>query len=295
MNREKSWKLVEALQKVLRILPYSLSASLGAGLGRVLWALSGKKVEQAEGRCVKALQVGVTVARRIVRASYVNLGRSVAEFVSMDKQKANLGKLVKFHGEENLKKAMAAGRGVILISAHIGNWELAAAAVAARGYPMNAIGTEQRDDRITALIIQKRAECGVTTVGKGFDLRAAVRCLKKGEALAILIDQDVREKGVTVPFLGLPASTPYGPAKIATRLKSIILPAFVIRRESSVSHDFYILPSPWESGCPGEDETMESAMTKCNEVISGFIRKYPGQWMWLYPRWASTEDQLKCT
>ncbi len=54
----------------------------------------------------------------------------------------------------------------------------------------------------------------MTTVSKGFDLKAAIRCLQRGEALAILVDQDVRDKGVVVPFLGLPASTPYGPAKV---------------------------------------------------------------------------------
>lgn len=291
MNENWSWKLIEGLQKILRALPYSWSVRAGAGLGRVLSALSRRKVDEAERRCVKALQIGVTEARRIVRASYANLGRSVAEFVSMDKQRYRLTELVRFHGEEYLKEALARGRGVLLISAHLGNWEIGAAAVASRGYPMNAIGTEQRDDRITNLIIQKRAECEITTVGKGFDLKAAIRCLKKGEALAILIDQDVRDKGVVVPFLGLSASTPYGPAKIAARLGSVILPLFMVRRGASVHHDLYILPSPWKKGYPEEDESMERAMTRLNDEISRFIRKYPEQWMWLYPRWASTEGR----
>ncbi|NLK18734.1 MAG: lysophospholipid acyltransferase family protein [Synergistaceae bacterium] len=287
MNNDRSWRLVDGLRRLLRALPYRWSVKTGALLGRVLWFASRGKVDEAERRCVRALQVGVTEARRIVRASYANLGRSVAEFISMDGRKA--GRFVEFRGEEYLKEALARGRGVVLISAHLGNWELGAAAVAAKGYPMNAIGTDQRDDRITDLIIQSRAGSGVTTVGKGFDLKAAIRCLKKGEALAILIDQDVRDKGVIIPFLGLPASTPYGPVKMAARLKSTLLPVFMIRRGSSVYHDLHFLPSPWEKGYPEEDESMEEAMTRLNDEISRFIRRYPGQWMWLYPRWASVE------
>ena len=188
MNRDTSWKIAEGLQKVFRALPYSWSASLGAGLGALLWAASKKKVDQAETRCVRALQVGVTEARRIVRGSYMNLGRMAAEFLSMDKIQDDLRDLVEFHGEEHLREALARGKGVLFLSGHVGNWEIGAAAVAERGYPMNAIGTEQRDERITDLIIQKRAQCGVTSVGKGFDLKAAIRCLQRGEALAILID-----------------------------------------------------------------------------------------------------------
>ncbi|HRX27731.1 MAG TPA: lipid A biosynthesis acyltransferase, partial [Aminivibrio sp.] len=127
---------------MLRVLPYSWSISLGAGLGALLWAASKKKVDEAERRCVKALQVGVTEARRIVRGSYMNLGRSVAEFLSMDKVRGDLRDLVEFHGEEHLREALARGKGVLFLSAHLGNWEIGAAAVAERGYPMNAIGTD---------------------------------------------------------------------------------------------------------------------------------------------------------
>ena len=292
MNKDLSWKILGFFQKILRALPYSWSVTVGAWVGGLLRILSKKRVDEAERRCVRALQAGVTRAREIVKESYKNLGRSIAEFISLDKGRARSGDLLTIHGEEHLKKAIERGKGVILLSAHMGNWELGAAALAKKGYPMNAIGADQRDDRITDLIIKIRDQSGVSTVSKGFDLKAALRCLKRGEALAILIDQDVRDKGVIVPFLGLPASTPYGPAKIARKLESTLLITFMVRRGTSIFHDLYILPSPWEKGFPQEEETMESAMTLCNDAISRFIQKWPEQWMWLYPRWASTEKDL---
>ena len=288
---ELRWKIVSGALQILKIFPLWCAVRLGAFLGLLLWAMSKKRVDKAEKRCVRALQIGVTTARKIVRGSYMNLGRSVLEFVVLPGSGRSMRSIVHIHGEEHLQKAVASGGGVILLSAHMGNWEFGAAALAERGYPMNAIGADQRDDRITDRIIELRALCGVKTVSKGFDLKAAIRCLKQGEVLAILIDQDVRDKGVVVPFLGLPASTPYGPAKIACKLGSVILPSFMIRRGSSAEHDLYILPSPWEKGRPEPDESVEHAMLLCNDLISEWIRRFPEQWMWLYPRWASTSEK----
>jgi len=287
------WESLSGALRILKKLPLKWAVRAGAFLGFLLWVFSKKKVDEAERRCVRALQTGVTNARRIVRVSYMNLGRSVIEFVTVPGSGRPFRSVVSVHGEEHLRKAVAAGNGVLMLSAHIGNWEFGASVLAERGYPMNAIGADQRDERVTDRIIRLRAMCGVKTVSKGFDLKAAIRCLKRGEVLAVLIDQDVREKGVFVPFLGLPASTPYGPAKIACKLESVILPCFMIRRGNSENHDLHILPSPWKSGRPEQHETMEHAMTLCNNVLSEWISRYPEQWMWLYPRWASTSGEQR--
>lgn len=287
---EVKWKALSGVLRLLKRMPLTWSVRFGASLGWLLWALDKKKVDEAERRCVRALQVGPTIARGIVRRSYMNLGRSVAEFVSAPGSGRSMRSIVHVHGEEHLREALDSGNGVIFFSGHIGNWEFGAAVLAEMGYPMNAIGADQRDERVTDLIIGLRAVSGVTTVSKGFDLKAAIRCLKRGEALAILIDQDVRERGVVVPFLGIPASTPYGPAKIAGKIGSVILPSFMLRRGTSEEHDLHILPSPWKNGRPEPDESMEEAMARCNDLISEYIRRAPDQWMWLYPRWASTGE-----
>ncbi|HCA40562.1 MAG TPA: lipid A biosynthesis acyltransferase [Aminobacterium sp.] len=288
LGREMTWKLIQFVQSILKNIPYKMAMMVGSFLGSVFWVLSKKRVDGAEYRCVKALGIGVSTARQIVRASYVNLGRSVTEFICLPDMISSLNELVTIHGEEHLKKAFDLGKGVIAITAHLGNWEMAAAAVAAKGYPMNAIGAEQRDERITDLIIDSRQRWGVTTVSKGFSLKAAMACLKRGEILAVLIDQDAKEKGVVAPFLGLPASTPYGPIKMSLKYGSPMIPVYIIRREDGIHHDLYFLP-PFEdpsSEIFGTD--LEKAVAICNNSISSWITKYPGQWMWLYPRWAST-------
>ncbi len=285
MREDGIWKIIGAVRGVFDALPHRAALGFGATLARAVGFLSRKGTDRAEKNCVRALQVGVTTARSIVRESYGNLGRSIAEFSRMPRREEILDNM-EIHGEEHLKRALAAGKGVILLSAHLGNWEMGAAALARKGYPVNAIGADQRDDRITDLISGIRESCGVRTVGKGFDLKAAFRCLKSGEALAILIDQDAKSHGLVVPFLGLPASTPYGPVKMARRLGSAILPVFAIRRGTGHLHDLNILPPLVLQ----EGENLEMDVTLCNNIISTWIMEYPGQWLWLTDRWAWTSE-----
>jgi KDO2-lipid IV(A) lauroyltransferase len=153
---------------------------------------------------------------------------------------------------------------------------------------MNAIGAEQRDERITQAIADLRSRSGVKPVGKGIDLRAAIGCLRNNEVLAVLLDQDAKDAGILSPFLGHLASTPVGPIKLAKKLGTPVIPAHVIRENDGTHMSFKIEPPlQGKDGRPfGED--ISYAADKCNEVISGWIRETPEQWLWMYPRWGST-------
>jgi len=286
-RQQTTWLALTVVEKAARLLPHLSALTLGSALRALVHRFSRKRVDAAEARCVRALGVGISTARDIVARSYRNLGRSLMEFYRLPLIADHLDDFVALHGEENLRQALAEGKGVILLTAHFGSWELAAAALARRGFPMNAIGAEQRDDRITGKIISLREQAGVTTIGKGFDLKAALRCLKKGEILGVLLDQDPRDKGMVVPFLGLPASTPYGPVKLAHRLGAAIVPLFIVRRADGSGHDLYLLPPlKGARGTFGED--LEADLARCNDVLSRWISDHPDHWLWLYPRWMST-------
>jgi KDO2-lipid IV(A) lauroyltransferase len=157
---------------------------------------------------------------------------------------------------------------------------------------MNAIGAEQRDERITKAIADIRAAVGVNPVGKGLDLRAAIECLRRNEVLAVLLDQDARDAGVLSPFLGHLASTPTGPIKLASKIGSAVLPVHITRTYDG-SRMTLVIDPPLEGrdGRPFGEDTQYAA-DKCNEVISGWIRETPEQWMWMYPRWESTLNDM---
>jgi lauroyl/myristoyl acyltransferase len=287
-RQQGAWIGIRAFGALARCLPHESAVRLGGGLGLLAWLLSWKKVDAAERRCVRVLGVGVSEARRIVRESYKNHGRCAAEILRMEVMGGLMKDLFAIHGEENLREAYGKGKGVILLSAHLGNWELAASRVTRMGIPVEAIGAEQRDPRMTDLLFSLRASGGVTTIGKGLDLKGALRCLQGGKALAVLLDQDAKRKGVVVPFMGRPASTPYGPVKMSWKLGAPIVPVFCIRREDGFHFDLTFLPALELPAEDGGEEAVKAAAKACNDVLGEWIARFPGQWMWLYPRWAST-------
>jgi len=288
MTQELIWLGIQYLSMQSHLLPHSAALSLGGSLGRMVFSLNKDKSSKAIIRCSKFLGCSLEVAREVVAKSYINLGRSVVEFLNLAKIGKKIDEIVSVHDIENLNDALACGRGVILLTAHLGNWELAAAYLGIKDYPMRAIGAEQRDARITKLISDIRASCGVETIGKGFDLRGAIRCLQEGNILGVLLDQDAKDKGIIAPFLGQPASTPYGPVKLAMKMRSPIVPLFIVRRKDNTHHDLYFLPSLEERVKDFYDRPIEENVRLCNDILSDWISRHPEQWLWLYPRWAST-------
>ncbi len=290
LSQDVTWRLLQGFGWIVNRAPHGLAVRLGEWVGVLVWFFSRARVDRAEARCVRVLQVGVTTARAIVKESYRNLGRGLAEALRLPSLCPGLMDYIDIHGEENLKEALAKGKGVVALTAHFGNWEFAAAALALKGYPMNAIGAKQRDPRITDLVVSLRSSCGVKTMSRGFDLKSAVRCLKKGEILGVLLDQDFGDDGIVVPFMGVPASTPFGPVKMADRIGSAVVPLFIVRRPDGVRHDLYIEPALGEAGGAPFGEKVEASLELCNDTLGKWIARHPGQWMWLYPRWASTTE-----
>lgn len=283
------WAALTVIRKIVNVLPHRSAVSLGKFLGGLVCFFSVKKREEAVRRCSEVLGITNDEAFEIVKGSYGHFGGAVAEFARMPAMAPRMDEIITMHGD-SLEKAYKEGKGVILITAHIGNWEYAASYCASHGYPINALGTDQRDDRLTELIKDLRRAGGTKALGKASDLRAMLKALAAGEIIAVPIDQDARKKGVLSPFLGKPASTPTGVAKLAYRTGCAVIPGFCIRRRDGLGYDFYVLPPmTGRDGKPfGED--LQDSMDDCNDILSEWIKKYPDQWMWMYPRWESVEQ-----
>lgn len=282
------WALICALERVFCALPHKAAVRLGAFLGTVMWAVCKSKVDKAERRCVRALGTGVTTARAVVHGSYRNIGRAVAETLRLPKIAPDIEKYVSFRGRENLDRALAAGKGVILLLAHLDNWEIANI-YTSRWYPLHVVAANQRDSRINDLLMRLRALGGAHNIQKGQGLKGALRCLQKGEVLCILHDQDAKERGVIVPFLGLPASTPPGIAKLAARFGSAVVPTQIVRNADGFTHTISFEPALSDPSGAVFGKNEELSLRMCNDRISAWILEHPEQWLiWLYPRWAST-------
>ncbi|NLL37763.1 MAG: lipid A biosynthesis acyltransferase [Fretibacterium sp.] len=287
--------LLRFLVEIARLLPHRVALAFGAFLGRLLWAFSRRRVDRAEARCVSVLGIGVTRARKVIRDSYLNLGRSAIEFVCMNQLKPRLNELITIEGLENLKEAHARGLGVLAIVAHQGSWELAGARLVNEAYSFVPIATPQRnrggwDDFVQT---QRRDVAGYSDIAlsRGMGPREVVKALKRGDVVLILQDLDAREDGVVVPFLGLPASTATGVVKLHTRFGSPVVPMVVLRCPDRIHHRIIIREILSDltdkDGNPfGKD--MVKSLQMCNNTLEAWIRSHPDQWMWLQDRWKST-------
>lgn len=283
------WESLCAFIWIVRKLSHKKALAFAGFLGSLVPIFVRKKTKEAAARCAKVLNVPYDEAYQIVTNAYVHFAKAAAEFARLPVMVGEIKTIVRVHGEENLKNALEKGKGVILATAHLGNWEYAAAWIAQSGYAINGLGTDQRDDRITKLIMDLRSSGGTKALGKSTDLKAMFKALSAGEIIAVPIDQDAKEKGVVSSFLGYPASTPVGIAKLAAKYDCAVMPGFCVRSADGVTMDLYLCPALEGRDGKKYGEDVQTSIDDCNDVISAWISKYPGQWMWLYPRWESVE------
>ena len=223
----------------------------------------------------------------IARQSYVNLGKSFGELFHMNELLSGKGKYKDFvilSGEEILTKALENGRGAVIITGHIGNWELMAAYIARR-FPVSVVARTLYDPRIDRDLENLRKENGVNPIVRGNkdEGKQIINALKNGHLLGILMDQDTKIKSDFVPFLGNLAQTPVGPAILTLRQKVPAIPMFIFQRPNGgyqiKVHDPISRPSD------DDIDPVKTMTSKFNDAISSTIREHPDQWVWMHRRW----------
>lgn len=286
--------MIKIMIKLIRALPHIFALKFGAFAGRVLWLVSWKKVDTCESRCVTALGVGVTIARKIILNSFVNIGRSVVEFIRLDIMKKNLDDFIEFENLNIVDEALARNKGVLFMLAHMGNWELAGEKMTAMGYEVCAVYTPQKNTGgANDFIMQQREKSAnmLMIPAHSAGLREIFKALKSNKIVCILQDLDARRAGVDVEFMGMPASAYDGIIKIFNKLKSPVVPVLCIRepdnflRHKVIFYDILSDKKDLNNRPFGED--LNASLAMCNDLISDWIRKYPENWMWILDRWES--------
>jgi KDO2-lipid IV(A) lauroyltransferase len=171
------------------------------------------------------------------------------------------------------------------VGAHLGNWELQAWAVARAGIPLQAVGKENVDPRLTRLMDRFRARGGVRNIWRGQPGAAValLKALRRGEALAMLIDQDTNVQNVFVPFFGHPAATPRAAADLVLRTGAAACVCLVHKRpDGTYRATSEEVPVP-STGDPERDAVELTA--RFTARIEAAIRAHPEQWVWMHQRW----------
>ena len=192
-------------------------------------------------------------------------------------------RMVRAEGLEHLHAARAAGRGVILLTAHYGNWELMAALGAESGLPISAIARDSAE-RFTASLINRARESHGIEVLEREDARAMVRALRANRILAILPDQHAVGGSIIVDFLGRPAATAVGVATLAARTGAAVVPGFCLRRPDGTFEATVYPPLPLVNTGNREADVRANTIL-VNQALEKEILAHPEQWLWLHRRW----------
>jgi len=229
----------------------------------------------------------------IAKASYGSFALFMAELPDLySLNDHNIDQWVKVKGLDHYEKALRKGKGVLLISGHFGNWEFGCFALAILSEPPVFMGRRMDSNFVEEVITYPRKLLGIETLNKENAMRPALRLLKSGKAIKLLIDQNVSAlEGVFIDFFGRPACTTSGVALMAMRTGAAVLPIFTTRMPDGS----YLTEIGEEIATveTGDRQTDIVANTQnYASVIENQIRKYPKQWLWLHQRWKTKLCQV---
>jgi Kdo2-lipid IVA lauroyltransferase/acyltransferase len=263
-----------------------MADALGARLGAAVHRLGIRRSTVAENLRLAFPERGEAWRREVERAAYRHLGREAAAMVRLSGlDAAAVVERTVPRGWDELQEALSEGRGVILVTGHYGNWEIAAATVAARGVPVAAIVRRQGNRLVDARLDAARRNLGVETVSQREAPSRIPRVLRRNGVVGIVGDQDARRAGVFVPFFGRPASTHRGPALFALRFGAPVF-ACVARRLPGPGVRYEVSGSRVEVPRTGELEADVRTLTAALAArLEAEVREAPEQYFWFHRRW----------
>jgi KDO2-lipid IV(A) lauroyltransferase len=227
--------------------------------------------------------------RRILRRSWLNLGRMAAECAHFSRlTPGNVSQWVTFEDAAQWRDLMGrlAGTGAFVLTGHFGNWELFAYAHGLFGHPVHLVYRALRSPRIDAFVARLRQAAGTVTVRKSAAGKEIVRALRQGALIVIPVDQNsTRGLGVHVEFFGTLASTNVGLARLARRTGLPVYPAFLVREGRGPRHRIVVGPPVSITSTGDRDADARENMRRFTRVIEEMIARHPDHWLWIHKRW----------
>jgi KDO2-lipid IV(A) lauroyltransferase len=265
--------------------------ALAGHVGRTWARLGGPRTADARAHLRLAFPEWRERERRdVLERALANLARSFVELctlgqLSVEERRA-LAEIEGFEHYEAARRVLPGG-GVIALTAHLGSWEILAPLMAAHGIPIAVVQRPRDNPLLDELAASLRDHADVDLLPRGSAARAALRALRDGKVVAMLLDQNAsRREGVFVPFFGRPACTRDGPARIAMRTGAPVLPVFMERIGDTMRHRVRALP-PLELVPEGADPqaALVENVARMTNAIESAIRRAPDQWIWTHRRW----------
>jgi KDO2-lipid IV(A) lauroyltransferase len=272
---------------VIGRLPPGVARWIGRRLGDVGYALAAGRRRVALANLARAFpDMSDAARRRICRRSFQHLGLMLVELAALlARPLEHTLRRVRIDGLDRLRSVMDGHGRALVVTAHLGNWELLPVACRLTGYRLSVVVRPLDAPRLDRLARRLRERSEAELIDKRAALRPVLRALAGGGMVGILLDQNAaRREGVFVPFFGHPASTSKSLAVLALRTGSPIVPAFIHRQDAS-THRVVIGPPLVPPSSEDHEVAVATLTARCTEAIEAAIRRTPEQWLWMHDRW----------
>lgn len=219
-----------------------------------------------------------------------NFAKYLVDFFRFEKiDKEYIKKYVRIENIHNFDAALSKGKGVITLTAHLGNWELGGIVIALLGYPFWVVALPHKDKRVDKFFNFQRERKGLKVVPLGRAVRACLDLLKQNKIVALVGDRDFTQKGLILDFFGRPTCLPEGAAAISLKTGAPIVPGFMLRNKDDTFT--LTIEKPIEFTPTGDrDKDLISLIGRYKKVIEDYIRKYPDQWYMFRKFWIDEEQ-----
>ncbi|MFY9855497.1 MAG: lysophospholipid acyltransferase family protein [Terracidiphilus sp.] len=288
MREKLEFWLVMIVARPLGWLPRSAARFVACGIAGVAYCLCGRLRRVGERNLELAFPKLSSRSRKaILRGVFRSLGRQLVEFCRMTRcMPENTRDWISTEGLDHYLAAKARGKGVLIVTGHLGAWELSSFYHSLMGYPMSMVARPLDNRRLDEFVNGIRCMHGNRVLPKDDFARALLTAMRNGETVGILMDTNMTPpQGVFVEFFGKQACAASGVARVALKTGAAVLPGFMVWEQAKRRYVLHFGPQlVFEKSADAEADVL-AATQQCTSAIESWIRRYPDQWLWIHRRW----------
>jgi len=267
------------------LLPRWLLLWMAVLVGNLYWAIMKKDREMVRRNLARILQNPLD-SKKVARATFVHYAKYLVDYTRMDLLKEdNFNRLVHaFQGKEHIDRALSQGKGAMILTAHLGNWEMGGVFLSLLGYSLNVITAPDVAARLHDYRVRLRQEQKIKVITLNDTLSsslAVIQALKANELVALLGDRELMGKGIPVKFFDQKIFFPIGPALLAYLSEASLIPTFVLMNRKNKYRCLAEPPLTLQK-TGNRDEDLAVNAQRIATLMENFIRSYPDQWYTFY-------------
>ncbi len=288
MQQKIEYWLVLAVVRILGRMPRALARGLAGALAFLLFHALGRLRRVGERNLELALpQLPQSQRRAILRGVYRHLGWQLVEFCRMPRYTpANTRDWISTEGLDHYLAACNRGKGVFILTGHLGAWELSSFYHSLMGYSMGMVIRRLDNGLLDAYVNGIRCLHGNRVLHKDDFARGLLTAMRAGETVGILMDTNMTPpQGIFAKFFGIEACTASGLARVALKTGAAVLPGFLVWEKSRRCYVLHFGPELDFTQSDDAEADVLAATQQCNDVLESWIRRYPDQWLWIHRRW----------